>query len=117
MVYATSSGSSPYTFSNLKVGAHMIMVRATATADPTQTGTYNIRVNVRKPNGKLMSMYVFSVTCIVVIENFRVNGEYTLSSTNELTLTFSATEDATFRCRITKNSPPPLFTRPWIPCE
>ena len=66
-MYATSSGSSPYTFSDLKVGAHVITVRATATTDPTQMGTYNIRVNVRKPNGKVKSMYVFSVTCMSLL--------------------------------------------------
>ena len=56
MLYITSSGSSPYTFSNLTVGAHAITVRATAAADPTQTGTYNIRIDVRKPNGEVLSL-------------------------------------------------------------
>lgn len=59
--------------------------------------------------------HIFRITCI--LENFRVNGRYTLSSTNKLTLRFSATEQASFRCRVVKHSPPPPFTTAWIPCE
>jgi len=44
-------------FTDLEVGEHTIIVRATATADPTQTATYNIRISVTKP-GELTSYYI-----------------------------------------------------------
>lgn len=63
------------------------------------------------------NVYTSLVMFDAALANFSVTGEYKLSSMNKLTLKFSATEKASFRCRVIKHSPPPLFTMPWNTCE
>ena len=46
-------GTSPYTFTNLAEGDHVISICVTATENPIEIGTYNIRVKVEKPNGEV----------------------------------------------------------------
>lgn len=64
-------GSSPHTFTNLAEGDHLISILAISKDNPRQTGTFNIRIKVKKPSGEFfLVVSVFNSNFIIAYRKF-----------------------------------------------
>ncbi|XP_065917223.1 uncharacterized protein [Dysidea avara] len=91
--------TSPHDFGQLGPGTHRIQIKATSKTTPP-----------------LISTRTFTVTVAETTGNLRVEGHHQLSACKRVALFFNASQEASFRCRLIKEAPPPISTTRWVPC-